>query len=60
MNENEPLMKCQDNANPVQTAGLLLPEDLRVAATCMLALGGWHKGGMISIQAYLWNRGSHY
>jgi hypothetical protein len=51
MNASEPLMKCRDNVPPIPTAGLLLPEDLSVAITCLLARGGRHKGGMNSIQA---------
>lgn len=46
MNASEPLMKCRDNVTPIVTIGLLLPEDLSVAITCLLARGGRHKGGM--------------
>jgi len=37
MNESEPLMKCRENEQSVKTTGLLVPEDLSVAGTCLLA-----------------------
>jgi hypothetical protein len=59
MNENEPLMKRQENVLSVKTADIFRSEDSSVADTCVLARGGWRKGGMILIQALLRNRGSH-
>ena len=35
MNENEPSMKCRENAQSVKTIGLLLLEDSSVADTCL-------------------------
>jgi hypothetical protein len=37
MNENEPSMKCRENAQSVKTIGLLTLGDLSAAATCLLA-----------------------
>ena len=34
MNENEPLMKCRENAQSVKTTGLLLLGDQSTADTC--------------------------
>lgn len=58
MNASEPLMKRRENFLPIQTAGLLLPEESSVATDLLLARGGRRIEGMISIQAYLRNRGS--
>lgn len=34
MNENEPSMKCRENAQSVKTTGLLTLGDLSAAVTC--------------------------
>jgi hypothetical protein len=38
MNESEPLKKCRENAQSVETTGLLLPEEQGIAVTCLLAM----------------------
>lgn len=35
MNENEPLKKCRENEQSVETIGLWQPEEQGVAATCI-------------------------
>jgi hypothetical protein len=34
MNESKPLKKCRENAQSVETIGLLLPEEQGMAETC--------------------------
>ena len=58
MNENEPLMKYRENEQSVKTHCILVTGD-KYSGHLFYWLCDWrYIGGMSSIQAYLWNRGS--
>lgn len=51
MNANEPLMKCRENEQPHQNCRHIAVEGIKCCGDLLLAHGGRHKDGMISIQA---------
>ena len=57
MNESEPLMKCRENEPSVKTAIKLCSQEDHNGYLIYWLWGRRHLGGMISIWAYLWNRG---
>jgi len=58
MNESEPPMKYRENEQSVKTHCMLATGD-KYSGDLIYWLCGWrYTGGMSSIQAYLWNRGS--
>jgi len=59
MNESEPLMKCRENVPSVKTVGKMRSGRSTTDNLIYWSCGRRHEGGMSSIQAFLWNSGSH-
>jgi len=59
MNESDPPMKCRENEHSVKTAGKVGSGRSTTDNLIYWSYGRRHVGGMSSIQAFLWNSGSH-